>query len=318
MFEHHDRRPEGADRIGHALAHDVECRTVDRLEHRRKRPLRIEIGRWRDAERARERCGEIRQDIGVQVGRHDRVDRLRPHHHAHGHGVDQHLVPAHVFELAGDLHRDLVPHHHGVTLRVRLGDDGQELSRPRLGQAEGEPHDPLDAGAGEHRHIRRGFQRRALVHPAADAGVFALGVLAHDDPIELAAVDVAQRRRDPRQHARRPHIGVLIERLADGKPQAPQGDVVGHVGRPDRAEVNCVMILDLIAPVGGHHDAMPLVVIRAPVEMIERECKAAVARCQRFQDLDTGRDDFFADAVARDGGDFVGFHGLLEPRTRAV
>src|SRR5262245_50084370 len=33
MVEHHDARPEGADRIGDALARDVEARAVDRLEH---------------------------------------------------------------------------------------------------------------------------------------------------------------------------------------------------------------------------------------------------------------------------------------------
>jgi len=34
-----------------------------------------------------------------------------------------------------------------------------------------------------------------------------------------------------------------------------------------------------------------------------------VALRQRFHDLNAGRDDFPADPVARDGGDFVGFHG---------
>ena len=110
---------------------------------------------------------------------------------------------------------DLVPHHHGMALRVRLGDHGQELARPRLRQPEGEAHDALDAGAGEHRDVGGRFQRRALVHAAADAGVLALGVLAHDHPVELAAVDVAQRRGDAGQHAGRPHIGVLVEGLAD-------------------------------------------------------------------------------------------------------
>ncbi len=36
MFEHHHRRPEGADQIGDAFAHDVEGRAVNRLEHRRE------------------------------------------------------------------------------------------------------------------------------------------------------------------------------------------------------------------------------------------------------------------------------------------
>jgi hypothetical protein len=105
-----------------------------------------------------------------------------------------------------------------------------------------------------------------------------------------------------------------LERLADGKPQAPQRDVVGHVGRPDRAEVDRVVIPDLIAPIGRHHDAVPLVMAGAPAEMVEPERKAAVARRQRFEDLNAGCDDFFADAVTRNGGNFVGFHAQCPSR----
>ena len=68
--------------------------------------------------------------------------------HAHRHGVDQHLVPGHVRELLRDLGGDLVPHHHGVALRVRLRHDREQLARTRLGQLEREPHDALHAGRG--------------------------------------------------------------------------------------------------------------------------------------------------------------------------
>ena len=86
-------------------------------------------------------AGEIGQDVGVQVGRDDRVERLRLQRHAHGHGVDQHLVPGDVGKFLRDLGGDLVPHHHAVALRVRLGDHRQQLARPRLRQLEGEAHD---------------------------------------------------------------------------------------------------------------------------------------------------------------------------------
>ena len=55
---------------------------------------------------------------------------------------------------------------------------------------------------------------------------------------------VAQRAGDAGQDARRAHVGVLVERLADGEPQAPQRDVVGHVGRAGRAEQDGVVALD--------------------------------------------------------------------------
>ena len=56
VFEHHHHRPKGADRVGQTLAHDVEGRAVDRLEHRRITALGVDVASWRDAEAARE-CG---------------------------------------------------------------------------------------------------------------------------------------------------------------------------------------------------------------------------------------------------------------------
>ncbi len=278
------------------------------LEHRREGPLGIEIRGRRYAERAGQRGRQIGQDIGVKVGRHDRVDRFRPHDHAHRHGIDQHLVPGDVLELGRDLRRDLVPHHHGVALRVRLGDDGQELPRPRPGQAEGEAHDPFDAGAREHGDVGRCFERRALVHPAPDAGIFALGILAHDHPVELAAIHVAQRRGDPRQHAGRAHVGVLIEGLADGEPKAPERDVVGNLRMPGRAEQDRVVLADQVPPVGRHHAAVLLVILAAPVEVVDLEREAAVAPGDGVQRFETGRNHFRADAVTRDRRDRVCFH----------
>ena len=56
-------------------------------------------------------------------------------------GVERIMRPAHVGKLGGHLHRDLVPHHHGMALGVGLGDHRQQLARPRLRQAEGKAHD---------------------------------------------------------------------------------------------------------------------------------------------------------------------------------
>ena len=78
MLQHHRAGPEAGDRIGDALAGDVERGAVDRLEHRRAAPLGIDVAGGRDAERAGQRRRQIGQDIGVQVGRHHGVDGLRP------------------------------------------------------------------------------------------------------------------------------------------------------------------------------------------------------------------------------------------------
>ncbi len=83
----------------------------------------------------------------------------------------------------------------------------------------------------------------AAVGAAADAGIFALAVLAHDHPVEIGGVE---RWRSglvkPGQDPRRPHIGVLVEALADREPEPPERDIVGDVGVADRAEEDRVEI----------------------------------------------------------------------------
>ena len=74
-------------------------------------------------------------------------------HHAHGHRIDQFLVPGHVLIIVRYQRRDLVPEHHAVALRIGLGDDGELLARTRARDVEGEAQDPLDAAAGEDRGL---------------------------------------------------------------------------------------------------------------------------------------------------------------------
>ena len=83
------------------------------------------------------------------------------------------LSQCHVGKLARDLGADLVPHHHGVALRVRFGDDGEQLARARSGEREGEAEDALDAGAGHDRDVGCDFQRQAAMGASADARVLA-------------------------------------------------------------------------------------------------------------------------------------------------
>ena len=163
------------------------------------------------------------------------------------------------------------------------------------------------------------------MHAAADAGIFALRILPHDDPIELRAGDMAQRADDSGQHARGTNIGVLIERLADRQPQTPKADMVRHVGRAHRAEIDRVVPLDLIAPVDRHHQSYGAIIIRSPVEAIEFEFKAALGRRQGREDFDPGGNDLVADAVAGDDrdsitphGSFPGFGAILRPKPGEV
>src|SRR5438477_3723559 len=81
---------------------------------------------------------------------------------------------------------------------------------------------------------------------AAVARILAFRVLADDHPVDLLAV--AQRARDARQHARGPHVRVLIESLADRQTQSPERDMVRYVGRPDCAEENGIEYPELFEP----------------------------------------------------------------------
>ena len=86
--------------------------------------------------------------------------------------------------------------------------------------------------------------------------------------------------------------------------------MIRHVRRAGGAEQDGVVFPDLVAAILGHHDAVLLVVLGTPVEMIDLELKTAVALGQRVQDLDAGGNDFGADPVARDRCDGVGLHEI--------
>ena len=246
---------------------------MDRLEHRRVAPFRVDVAGRRNAQ-ATGQCGrQIAKNIGVQIGRNNRVKRRRPVDHARGRRVHQFLVPGDIGKLLGDLHCDLVPHHHCVALRVALGDHRQQLARPRLRQFEREAHDPLNAGAGHHRHIGSRFYRMALMDPAADTRVFTFRVFAHDDPIQIVSATALQWAVDARQDSGRTHVGVLIKSLADLQTQSPQRNVVGNVRIAGRAEQDRVLVAQCIQARSRHHHAMFAVVITAPIEILELEAK---------------------------------------------
>ncbi len=71
--------------------------TVDRLEHRGAAAFRVDIPGGSDAQRTGQGGGQIGQDVGVQVGRDNSIDRPGLANHPHSHRVDQFLVPCHVF-----------------------------------------------------------------------------------------------------------------------------------------------------------------------------------------------------------------------------
>ena len=311
MLQHHGRGPERPDRVRDALAGDVEGGAVDGLEHRGRLPLRVQVRGRGDPERASQRRREVRQDVSMQVGRDDRIQRLRLHGHSHGHRVDQHLVPRHVRKILGDLGGNLIPHHHGMALRVALGHHREQLARTRLGQLEGEANDPVHSGSRHDGDVGGHLFRQAPMDAATYAGIFAFGVLAHDDPVQFRTGDMTQRAGDARQNPGRTNVGILIKRLADRQTQTPQGDVVRDVGSADRTKQDGVEFAQLIGAVCRHHDAVLFVVVRAPVEILEFQLELTIALGAGFESLHSGRDDLWPYSISAHCGNPVSTHLLL-------
>ena len=138
--------------------------------------------------------------------------------------------------------------------------------------------------------------------------ILALGVLAHDHPVELGGSNVAQRACDAWQKADRADIGILVEWLADREPEPPQADMIRHVGRTHRTEVDRVERAQQLVAAGRHHGTLAPVALRAPVEPLDLEREPAIARGASRQHLEPGLDHLGPDAIARDGRDPICAH----------
>lgn len=174
-----------------------------------------------------------------------------------------------------------------------------------LRQLEGELEDAVGADAGEDAFLDDHFALGAREQAAAAIGVLALGVLAHDEEIDLAGLAVLQRRRHAGHQAHRAQIDVLVEFAAELEQGSPQGLMVGHRGGPaDRAEENGFVLADLRLPVVRHHLAVLGVVVAAPIEMVPLEADAEALRdgIEHFQAF---RDDLLPDPVPRDYCNFM-------------
>ena len=178
------------------------------------------------------------------------------------------------------------------------------LARARVRQLEGVAQHAVGAEAREHRLLDHDLALGALVHHAAEVGVFALGVLAHHEVVDVAGLAAGQRTRHAVEQPHRPQVDVLVELAAELEQRAPQRDVVGHRGRPaDGAEVDRVDAFELLLPVVRHHLAVLRVPVAAgPLDLADLELEAeAFGGC--LQHAQALGQHFLADAVAGDGGD---------------
>ena len=86
--------------------------------------------------------------------------------------------------------------------------------------------------------------------------------------------------------------------------------MVGHIRRADGAEIDCVVVLDLLEAVRRHHEAGGAIEVRSPVETVEGEFEP-LAPGDRLKRLEAGGNDLLADPIARDDRDPIAPHWLV-------
>src|SRR5256885_354012 len=125
-----------------------------------------------------------------------------------------------------------VPPGHADGDAVALGGQGDVLALAALGQVEGVLEQALGTLARVDRFLDHDLAVRALVHDAAQRGVFAFGVLAHHVVVDVAGLAAGQRAGHALEQAHGAQVDVLVELAAELEQRAPQRDMVGHGGGP--------------------------------------------------------------------------------------
>ena len=116
------------------------------------------------------------------------------------------------------------------------------------------------------------------IRPPID-GILALGVLPHDEEVDVARLAAGKRRADARHKPDRPQVHILVELAAELQQRAPQRDVVGHfAGQPTAPKkiASCPPILSFQS--SGIMRRALVIVAGREVEMIELELEAESRR----------------------------------------
>ena len=168
---------------------------------------------------------------------------------------------------------------------------------------------------GEYRLLDGELGLGAGIKPAADLGVLALDVLAHDQHVDVFGPSIGQRRAHAFEQPGRAQVDILVEPPSDRDQHVPQRDVVGHARHADCAEKDRIAVGQAVQTVGGHDPAGPFVARTVPVERGPRQIDVEFCR-GGLHDAQTLRDDLLADAVARDDGHAMRAHRALGPASR--
>jgi len=160
-------------------------------------------------------CTFAQKFFAHQVRRHNCIQRLRIQHHPTRHSVHKHFVVLHIREVLSHFSGNLIPHHHAVALCVTFGNNRNVLFWPALCCFEGKAEQTLYTMASEDRNFSCNLPWLASVRSASLAGVLTFGILAHNDPVQVAVLGVAQGGRRSTKDFCRSNVSILLEGLTD-------------------------------------------------------------------------------------------------------
>ena len=223
-----------------------------------------------------------------------------------GVGVEMLLLDVRVF-LAHLVEHAPEERHRGQHVRLVDAGDAPDAvggsAVPPRGDIERSPRRPFDALARNQQRVRR---RRVGLHPFPSREVEPLGVLAHDNVVDLARLGL-ERSGNAGQQPHGPHVGVRVEPDAE---HAAEHARLGAVGQPHAGQAHRPLHRGVRRP-DGRERFLREVEARLPVERGAPAVKLDVEaeRPQRLFDGAERRercaDQLRADAVAFDNNHLV-------------
>ena len=124
--------------------------------------------------------------------------------------------------------------------------------------------DALAAAAGEDARLDAHLGVEAAVRDSAHSRVLPLGVLAHEEQVDVLRPATRQRARHALEQPRRAEVRPEIQALPDRQDRPPQRDVIRHRRVSERPEQHRVELAQLLERVLGHHPALLVEVARSP------------------------------------------------------
>src|SRR4051794_5439036 len=297
VLQHQHGGFEQRQRIRLVLAGNVGRAAVYRFEDRAGF---ADVRAGDDAQPAHESRGEIGNDVTVEIFEQQDVELLRVHHHLHAEVVDDLVVRFDVRILLRNVAEALQEKAVRQLHDVGLVHGGDALASVRARVLERELRDARRGAFGD--DLDR--LDHARDHFVFESAVQVLGVLAHDDD-----VDVFEARDDVRHRLDRPQIRVEIERLA--QPDIDRREA-GADRRRDRTFERDLVAEDRFKHLGRQRIAEARYGLGADEVLFPFDVDAGA-----FDDRDDRGSDFGADAVTGQQRDLVFRHHESFPLAHA-